>query len=271
MIESKSAIKAISSRGRANLVLIGWIVLCFSFNVATAWFFSGGHDNDWIEIVLIGTMVFQPIAVGLWAALAGGSTLINASLAAPCLVLLIVATGLDRDGFTDIQRGEAIAFAIAGLTVFAIAFVIFLVIRWLKRLRIDRHDSSSDASAPAFQFSIRFLLALTTLYALMLAILVRLSFDTGPPPSYFPLGPDFFIRILTFGGATFFAVVLPTMAIPLFILYGSAPRRLLRNAIVFWAFVTLLIAGIWGALEGYPLNVLMFMLLIQLGATIPSP
>jgi hypothetical protein len=61
---------------------------------------------------------------------------------------------------------------------------------------------------------------------------------------------------------------LPTLAVPLLILYGRASKRVLQNAIVFWVVATMLLVGIWGSLEGGWLDTLKFLLLVQLGAVV---
>jgi hypothetical protein len=269
MSESTANLSSLPHEIRPSLVLMSVVALYFAFNAATAWFFSNGGISDWVEVAFIGMLVFQPIAMGMWTALASGLTLLNATLAVPCLMALIVATGFDRNGYADIQRSEFIIFAVTGFVIFALAMLLFLAVRRRTQLRIEPHHGAFFPIAPGFHFGIRFLLTLTTLCAIVLAILVRLNFQTEPrPQTFLVFGPDFFIRIFAVAGTILSAAVLPTMAVPLFILYGRASKRALRNAIVFGALATLLVVGVCGALEDNLLDAFKGVLLVQLGATI---
>jgi hypothetical protein len=268
MIESNAKPHGPSQRTRCNSVLIGVVVFFFAFNAATARFLSGGPNDQWLEAIYLGAIVFQPIALGMWAALAGSSMLINVSLALPCLMLLIVATGLDRNVYTDVQRSEFFYFALTGITVFAVAALVFGVVAGLARLRIVSDDKLPQAAAPRLRFSIKYLLVLTTLFALVLAIVTQLSFQTEPPPPNWIFGPGFFIYILAVGGSTLTAAILPTMSLPLIILYGRATRGVLWIATTVWAGVPFLVALIWGAFEDEWPDILLFLLLVQLGAAI---
>jgi hypothetical protein len=268
MISSNANPPSNVNRTRFSSVLASLVVVFFVFNATTAWIFSGGGYEDWLEAIFVGALVFQPIAFGVWSALAGSSILINLSLAVPCLMLLIVATGLDRDGYTDVQRREFGHFAMTALAIFAVALILSLAMRRFARLQIVSDADPLQVAAPRLRFSIKYLLVLTTLYAVVLAIVTQLNFQTEPPPPNWIFGPDFYLRILLVGGTAFSIAVIPTFAVPLLVLNGHISGRVVRAVAIFWFIVTLLLTGIWGAFEDAWPDILVFLLLVQLGAVI---
>jgi hypothetical protein len=185
----------------------------------------------------------------------------------PCLLMLVVAPGLRKASLADVERREFVVAVLVGMAIFAVTTALILTLRWFTGLRVEP-ITVQTAGQSSVRFSMKYLLATISLYAVVLGMIVQLAFQAEPPPPTFSLfGPDFYIRVLIFGGAVLFAILLPTISVPLLVLCPRVSKRAYPIAVACWAIATLPIVEVWFMVDGEPwLRTLQFVLIVQLGA-----
>jgi hypothetical protein len=240
MSESAAAPAPQSPRDPAPFAFAGVVVAFAVLNALTTWI-SQSVTNEIAGFMMLGAAIIQPMLLGVWTALGSGSILMRATMALPCVLLVIVVPGYVPPYFSDLQRREFVTIALACIAIYVISLIVFLIFRRLTRLRLQSHVSGDSPDKPGIRFSVKFLLAVTTIYAVCLGLATRLTFQSKPPPPSFLFGPDFFIFVVWFGGAILAAAVLPTIAVPLAILHGRPTRRASIIATSIWAVVTLVL------------------------------
>ncbi len=253
-----------------TIVLAGIVLALIALNVLATWLYRfAGPPDDWLLALTWGVWVFEPILFGVWAALGGGSLVTRLPIAIPFLLMLFVAPGLNKASFADMERFEFIIMVLAGMAIFAVATMLFLAARWFTGLRIEAPAAAQIGDRCRVRFSMKYMLTLITVYAVLFGMATQLKFRTEPPPpSFIVFGPDFYIHVFALGGAIVSGILLPIIAVPLFVLRQQFSKRAAQFAVAFWLVVTVLAAPIFAFLaEESPLEVLQFTLLIQLGAT----
>jgi hypothetical protein len=231
-----------NAHAASNLALIGVAIALALLNSAATAFWPDAGDN-YFTIVAWAMFAFEPIAFGVWTAIGAGSILKRLPLAAGCLMLVFVAPGVVPAAFADLRQHEYTVGIATGFGVFAATTVLFLIFRRFTGFRIIPTTVQTPAENTGLKFSIKELLGLITLYAVVLGLVSQLVFQTKPDPNGLMfLGPDFFIRMFLFGGSIVSAAVLPTLAVPLSILHGRPARRAIAMMPVFWVVATLPVA-----------------------------
>ena len=253
-----------SARDHSSWALAGVVLAYVAISSSAQWYFAG-HEESSLSGIMLGLLVFQPIMLGIWTALGTGSILIRIPIVIPCLMLLFVAPGYVPEAYKQMQLGEFVAAVLTGYGIYAISTILFLLFRRYTHFRIRSANEAPTGNPPTFNFSIKYLLALVTIYAVVLGMMSQLRFQTEPPSGRI-FGPSFFIFLIVIGGAVASAAVLPTTAAPLSILHGSITRRAVAQAFVFWAVVTGAIVVFTIDLEDP--SVMGFILLTQFGSTI---
>jgi hypothetical protein len=263
------------SAKQAVLVLAAVVVVLALLNLGIAWL---DPSLDWLEILAIGVWVFEPTLFGIWTALGGGALVTRLPLAVPCLLMLWIAPGLNKATFAGMERYEFIIIVCAGLTIFALAMLICLVVRWLTGCRIEHANAAKTIGTARVQFSLKYLLTTVTLWAVVLGMAAQLTFRAKPPPpSFFNFGgAEFYLYVSFLGGAVVSAVLLPINAVPVVLLRPQFSLRAVRFAIAAWFVVTMLATGIFAYLNKSEMNPLLdvlweqffAVLLLQLGATV---
>jgi hypothetical protein len=255
-----------ASRDRSALALAGSVVAFALVNSLATWFENRVEEGYW-SYVMMGVLVSQPTLFGVWTALGAGSILTRVPIAIPCLILLFVAPGYVPPTFADVRRVEFIQIVLAGLAIYTATLLLLLVFRRFTGFRIQLHSTQPADDRSGITFSMQYLLALITAYAVALGLAAQLKFDTTPQQPNLLFGPNFFISILVFGGSILFAAVLPTLFVPLSILHGHSTRRAVISAIGFWVAVTFSIMIIVIAMEGGGLrSTFEYLGFVQLGA-----
>jgi hypothetical protein len=218
------------------------IALALLNSAATAFWPDAGND-DYFVLVAWPMFAFEPMAFGVWTALGAGSILKRLPVAAACLMLVFVAPSFVPAAFADLSQSEYTVGVATGFGVFAATIVLFLIFRRFTGFRIIPTTVQKSADSAGLKFSIKELLGLITLYAVVLGLVSQLVFQTKPDPngSIF-LGPDCFIRMFLFGGSIVSTAVLPTLTVPLSILHGRPTRRAIALMPVVWVVATLPVA-----------------------------
>jgi hypothetical protein len=247
----------------------GIVVAYVVANVLMFWLLNRvRRPSDYIEAFVIGALVVEPISIGIWTALGSGALLTRLPMALLSISLLILSVQMPEPNFgRGLDRDDFLALVLSGTILFTLSTLIFLIVRWFTRFRIeDRRSSQLDGRAPV-RFSMKYLLALITLAAIALGMFSQLRFKE--PPSRPFLGPEFVYYVMIIGGAILASVSLPTIAVPAFILSQRISKRAAGFAIGFWfivALIWILILAINEVDEW--LEIISYGLLVQLAAAI---
>ncbi|HVT27943.1 MAG TPA: hypothetical protein VHE81_08010 [Lacipirellulaceae bacterium] len=180
-----------------------------------------------------GFFVAQPILFAAWTALGSGSIFTRLPIAVACLALVSVSPGFVPSTFHTVQKLEFVIVALVELGMFAITTALFLLFRWIARFRL--WSPSQNVQLPRrIRFSVKFILLLTTLLAVDLGMALQLQFQAERSPGSNPFGLPFYAEIVLTGSALLTVIILPTVAVPLFILHGGGSPWAIGSAVLFW-------------------------------------
>ena len=249
---------------RAWLTLSGIVFALAALNLATFWLYPETPPPDYVEAMFIGAWVFQPMLLGIWTALGPGRFVTRLPLVVPCLVLVAAAPGLHRAGF-DLERREFIVIVAAGIAILLVTSGLLFIVRRFTGWRIAQSFHEAHRGPSCFQFDLKYLLILITLWAAALGITSSLVFAPPNPSTFF--GFNFFVHVAAIGGAAISAMLLPTVAVPLFVLSAPVSKRFVVYWGAFWALEICLATAVWRLIEIQPLwQILQWELLMQFGA-----
>jgi hypothetical protein len=194
---------------------------------------SGQERPEVLFFAKIGTFISQPVLFAAWASLGPPPAVMRVplSMAAFATVLLAIQFGYTR-GAGGPDRLESLVIQSALLLA---GVAIGLVVRRFTHWRIERSTVDLSPSA-ANQFSLRFLLILTTICAALLG-LGRTLFATETAANSPAI--DFLWRILWML-PTFLCITIPPVLVPIMILAPRVSGRKLVAIPVFWAVLTYL-------------------------------
>jgi hypothetical protein len=191
------------------------------------------------DAIAYALVVLEPIMFGIWTALGYGSIFKRLFITIPCLLLLSLVPGYIPDAFSDVTRSEFIMMMLVGFAIYATAIGVFFVFHKFTGFRILQIGDGSMTSEPTLRFSIRDLIAITTLWAVVLGLTVQLKFQTIVEQSTLLFGPNLFMEVLIYGSASLSLWALPTLAIPLFILHGKPGRLAVLITVLCWVTVAM--------------------------------
>jgi hypothetical protein len=238
----------LAQQKNAPRINLGWIlfgiVLGFAaFNATSTWLYPG---NAWeeLEAFIIGFWAFEPMLLATWAALGLGRFIIRTPLIIFCLVLVVVAPGLDPSNFADVDRFEFVVLLIAAYAIFAAATLVLLTLRWFTGWRLEQLRTDGASCDRPFQFDTKYLITLVTLCALAFGITFNLKFESAGPANTL-LGPEFYVHIMAIGSAIIWLLHLPMLALPLWTLTDRPSKAFYLRAFVLWCVVTLGIELFW--------------------------
>jgi hypothetical protein len=237
-----SADSTLRAGHRSPFVLFVLVVLFAVCNITAAYlpYDALSHDATGTLYMIIWTLlVFQVLAFSLWTVLGTGAFVVRLVVVLPTLYMLLVSSALLTGYFADQRWFEFLAAALSWFTIFALGVILFLVFRKFGRFRIRLKRPASSASTANIKFSLKHLLALFTLYALAFGLTLQLRFSNRP--SFLFSSADLFILALYSSlvmGAVTVALILPTVAIPLAILYGKPTRGAVVITLVLWFIAT---------------------------------
>lgn len=223
-------------RLRAWLTLAG-LVLCFSLLNAFASLAiekAGPLTSIGIAFLLMGGLAAQPMLLGFWVAAGPASLLLRlpGTLAVLATLTLAIAFAA-RESEVQPEAGAhlLVNLSVAGLVTMACAAIIGAVFRKATRRRVQRHFP--DAPERPFQFSIKYLLGLTALCA----VLLSLAMSFIPSIRNVAAEPYFSRTILdmTLYGLFELAVCLPAAVVPWAILSSLPMSKLLLRGGLYWS------------------------------------
>jgi hypothetical protein len=215
----------------------------------------------------MGACVFEPVLFATWAAFGPGRFAIRALLIIPCLAIVVAAPGLDPGNLQDVQRFEYVVLLIAAYVVVVIATLIFLILRRFVGWQIEWIRGKPRVNHQPFQYDIKHLICFITLCALAMGMNFSSKFSPADPPGFF--GPGFYIYVMAVGSAVISLLLLPIVAIPLWVLTEQPSKKSQRWSAVIWLVVTCGVGGFWFIVaEGMEPEALLFPLLIQFGGAV---
>jgi hypothetical protein len=232
---------------RAWSVLVAIVAGYAMYNVVTHFIVENAdsHGPSIVMFAFVGGGFVQAFLLGLWTALGPGLLRVRLPLTVVAAVLAVCASAAPafwREG-PDPLAG-AIAGIVTGIALpsFVLAMLLGVIFRWWTRqaIRWKLNKSVAKAANP-FQFSIRYLLGLTALCALVLAMV-------APFLRTMELPPDSWAEVLlrfVISAAVIFAIGLPTLVIPWAILTIQPRERLIAIGAGFWILWTPTIIGLF--------------------------
>jgi hypothetical protein len=213
----------------------------------------------------MGATISQPVLFAIWAALAAGSVAMRIPLSlAACTVVFFASTIKQWNLVTRNNSLPAGQDLIMELAFFGLSLAIMLVARWFFGWRISR--TGKIASGNANQFSLKYLILLTTICAAL--FLAGRSLLAGDFWSQSAFWKQTISDGLTFVGLFLFALF-PLLIIPLIAIARHPSFRTLIAMPFLCAGLTWLIVEILAAQHGEPrVDVARQLALIQGGALV---
>ena len=256
----------LAPRSAPAWILFGLVL----FNIAVFWISNDENLPEWLQVVLLGGWMFEPMLLAGWTVLGPGAFIIRLSLAIPSLMLLIAAQGIFPGGFQDIEFYEFKVMTIAAFIMFTADLVLLLILRRSFGWRLEPPVGAQQQTNTRFQFDIKYLIILLTLCAVVLGIISNRVFKPPPQPTFAFIffGPEFFLHIVIIGGTTAFFALRPLAAVPLIVLNVERSKRLIGFALGTWALTSVIIAAVFMARDESAEDVLFGGLLLQSGAVL---
>ena len=236
MTDAAATPASTNRQNRIDATLLGIVVALATINsiILLAW---PENESDAALAFYFGYMICQPVLFGVWTALHTGSMFTRLPIAVASLILLWVTPGILPANFEKFEKYELLSIGVAELALYLIALILFLIFRRISGFRLRSESEETAPPAQPFQFSTRYILCLMTICAMDLGMAFNLTFQSPPDPGTTIVGPKFFMEIWFFGAAILGVAILPTMAVPLFILQGRPSQRAIIGSLLFWAVV----------------------------------
>src|SRR6476660_4994897 len=160
-----------SSPPRANFrpalalsaIILGYVL--FNAGVLIA-FYRALDNNEYVTSFVVGVWVFQAISLGIWLAMGTGTFLTRLPFTLASLFLIYAAMGLAEGSLRNLERVDFFAMITGASVIFCLSFILFKVVRWFTRYRIVHGNSANDANRGKVRFNLRYLLTLTTVFAI---------------------------------------------------------------------------------------------------------
>lgn len=188
---------------------------------------------DWLMLLLIGVVISQPVLFAGWAVMGPGSSIQRVPLTVAALATVVFAGYITAWNLLVSNWRDA-ELLIMSVSTFAVAATVMMLIRKLTRWRIVHLCETSNASAPANQFSLRFLLGLTAVCAVLLGSARSLAsqqwLGLGASSAWHATLPGLLNAI---GGALL--VTFPAFTVPLIALSRRPTIQVLITVPLLWA------------------------------------
>jgi hypothetical protein len=222
---------------RPWLALALFVAVTCTFNALT---FSSAQSNlpDWLVALIVGAWVVQPLVYAAGVALGDGHWATRLPLTFLCLVLGVSALAANKKAVARVEQYEFLTLAATAAAIFVLTSGILRLGRRLRGWQMRRQERNSDWQR--VQFSVGYLLVLTTLAAVALGTLSQMTFQ--PPRAEFSiLGPSFVIFVITVGAAYCFVSLLPVLAAALAILSSGELGNYWRRIAGLWLVIALVV------------------------------
>jgi hypothetical protein len=223
------------TRHRVPIALAGVFLAWFSFDATVLCLTTSktGEERPWLYMLGLGAMAFQPMVVGAWNTLAKGSILSRLPIVLPCLMLLFLTPVFNSSILADVKSFDFIVTVAGGFALFFITMLMFPLVLWFFRLRIESKTNHELTGPASWRFSVKRMLVLTSIFGVMFAMISQLRFPPNAPPGF--LGPYFILVIMVLYIIPMcLAALLPILAVPLLILYRGPRGRVVPRAFALW-------------------------------------
>ncbi|MEX0643288.1 MAG: hypothetical protein WD468_11335 [Pirellulales bacterium] len=214
--------------------------------------------GKWLGLVLMGVVVSQPIILGIWAALGPGGFFSRVSITLAVLVAVSFGGSIKRWNLWQPHRASSSISIDDNLWpagFFLLVMGVLLLTRKFAGWQIVSATEEPDAGERN-QFSVRFLLYLTTFCAVLLGIGRGMASTNA--------------SAMTFAGIMLLALF-PVLVLPLLVLSVQPLRLRILLAPILWAALTWLATEAMAAIESVPRGDVEFQLVcLQVGVAIVS-
>jgi hypothetical protein len=221
---------------------------------------------DLLGPVFAGAWIIQAHMFATWAALGPGKFLLRVTPIIAVFLTVLGAPGVHPDG--QFERGEFIAMALTGTSIFVVTTLLLLILRRFVGWRIELNRAASHGDNSRYQFTTWNLIVVITLYAVTLGVYTNIVFEQPEPAPFGIFGPDFIIAIVVYGGMTMAVLLLPMIAVPLFVLSARRSKLAVVVALSFWVVLTVGVIIFWHVVEGIEGDALLGAVLLQTGAVV---
>jgi hypothetical protein len=247
---------------RPEVALAAFVVVTGTLNAFT---FQASQDTtpEWLIAIIVGAWIMEPMAYGVWAALGRGHAFVRLPIVTLCLLLSLAALAIDRASIAEVERYEFITIVVAAVAVYSLTAGLLLAVRWSSGLRMHKLQSGATDSHRV-QFSVGYLLAVTTITAIVLALVIGLTFRE-PERQWISFGPGFIIQLLSFGAAFCFVALWPVLAAALVALRPVRSRRAMWLIASGWLIVIVILSTVWAWGFEWSWSYPLYILLIQVG------
>jgi hypothetical protein len=250
---------------RASAALGALAVAYALFDAATAMIVIIMESDEFIEELasfLFGGCFIQAMLLGFWVAVGPGAVFIRGPLAIATAMSAVYAVAYTV--WWQVHRFAAAEFfavvASVGLVLLGVTALFGAGVRWWSRQTVQR--SLAGAAPRRFQFSIRDMLGLTTLCAILLGLG---SPFLGSASDVFSTGDV--LPGMAAATAVILALGVPTLVVPWAILSPLPREPLLALGGIFWVIWTLVAIAVMAAtVPFFDLDLVPFFFVGQLGA-----
>jgi hypothetical protein len=274
MASTNANAKVIRSGSSLTITFVATVIVLIAFNAAIKWIIPHlSPREEWAAALMFGGWASEAMVFGAWAALGFGVMAGRLLIVVPCLLLLYVVPELIPVDYVPVERIEFIVIAITAILIFAGSILLFSTVRWLTGSRIEPPPDARAEYQPPIRFSTKYLFGTMFLYALLFGLfgLASQTQARAAPvaPAEIKFGPSVHFAVNSIRSAFISVALLPTLAVPVFVLRGFAARRAAGAAVAVWLFVTAVATvGFAHAESDSPLEVVAYLILMQLGAAV---
>lgn len=228
-------------RKRSSLALVAIVAAQAAFNL----FVSERNKSEWVELIVVGIQLVQPVLFAAWASFGPPPAVKRVPLTIAALIALELAA-VARSHFADV-RLPLHEVLLVTLSLFLTAALVFSLIRIFKRWNVtNRYDKTDIVRS---QFSMKFLVVLTTIVAVLLGIGQVLSRASSLPSNFAWID---FVKEVAVPIALMLLAMLPAVIVSALILSHSPGIRTILLLITLWLVMSCGAVSLLAALETEP-------------------
>ena len=205
-MEPSTSTSSRNSPQRSHIVL-GVVVIA---NAACDLFLSSNLTGRFPRLLAMGVLFSQPLFLGAWAAFGPPPAVKRLPLTLIALVVITIANGLRSSNL----HAEYLELLLIEFGIFFASAVVLTIVAKIRRWRISRNDSGGEQALN--RFSLRYLVGLTTMVAILLGVGRILVPTSSTPPSSGSLW-DLLLRLAVPCG-TILLATFPVLSVPLLVL-----------------------------------------------------
>jgi len=198
-----------------------------------------------------GAWIMEAILMGVWSALGPGPIATRIPMTVICLGLAVAQLVYLDSRMGPIERYEFTAILAIGFSFYLITLLALGLIRRMNGLHLS-NELQVQTPPTHFQFRISYLLALTTVLGIALAVTQNVRFDDPQPqstPNVVVFGPSFVVAVMVYASVFCFVAELPIVPMALFALRPIQSKKTSRILFSVWGVVTFGLVLLLNAME----------------------